>query len=148
GTISSDDVCNGYYSRYPQLCGNALSSSFDGQNTEQPTWVVMDAVRLAGVTPTRSGFSITPHLPLARFSVRLPDIGVASAPGMLRGYARVQQSAKLAMTVTLPPAARRSPVAVFADGRRVRARIRGTLVTFSLFARRGRAADWAVERLP
>lgn len=147
GTISSDDVCNAYYSGHPQLCGNAISSEFDGQNTEQATWMVMDAIRLAGVTPTASGFLVTPHLPFVRFTLRLPEIGVAAMPGLLRGYVRVQQSARLSMTVTLPAGARGSTVAAFADGRRVQARRRGSLVTFTLAADAGRAADWAVERL-
>ena len=148
GTISADDVCNGYYSSHPQLCGNDLSTEFDGQNTEQPTWMVMDAIRLAGVTPTESGFQIAPSLPLRRFSLRLPDIGVASAPGLLRGYVRVHQSGKVTMTVTLPAVARRSAVAAFAGGRRVKATIRGSAVVFALPAVAGRVADWAVERLP
>jgi hypothetical protein len=148
GTISSDDVCNGYYSSHPQLCGNDLSTDFDGQNTEQATWMVMDAICLAGVTPTASGFLITPHLPLRRFSLRLPDIGVASVPGPLRGYVRVQQSGSLTMIVTLPAGLRGSAIAAFANGRRVKSRNRGSLVIFTLPAHAGRAADWAVERLP
>ncbi len=147
GTISSDDVCNGYYSSQPQLCGNALSADFDGQNTEQPTWMVMDAIRLAGVTPTGSGFLITPRLPLRRFSLRLPDVGVASAPGLTRGYVRVQRSGTLTMTVALPVGAHGQAVAAFADGRRVRARARHGLVAFPLRAVAGRTADWAVERI-
>ncbi len=147
GTISSDDVCNGYYSHDPQLCGNALSSEFDGQNTEQATWMVMDAIRLAGVTPTAAGFLIMPRLPLTRFSLRLPEIGVASAPGLLRGYVRVQQSGRLTMTVGPPTGVPGSAVAAFANGRRVKATTRGGLVVFTLSAVAGRAADWAVERL-
>jgi hypothetical protein len=144
GTISTDDVCNAYYSPAPQLCGNSLSNQFDGQNSEQPTWMVMDAIRLAGVTPTGSGYQITPHLPLARFSLRLPEIGVASAPGLERGYVRVQQSGVLRMRVSLP-AGGRGAVVAFADGRRVAARVHGGLVTFSLPARADTRAAWAVE---
>jgi hypothetical protein len=148
GTISTDDVCNGYYSSRPDLCGNDLSTAFDGQNTEQATWMVMDAIRLAGINPTESGFAITPHLPLKRFSLRLPDIGVESAPGVIRGYVRVQQSGRLTMTVTSPAGARSSAVATFVDGRRVPAISRGGEVTFALSARAGRAASWAVKRMP
>jgi hypothetical protein len=147
GTISSDDVCNGYYSSHPQLCGNGLSSEFDGQNTEQPTWMVMDAIRLAGVTPTESGFLITPDLPLKGFSLRLPEIGVASASGLLRGYVRVQHSGRLTMTVSAPAGGRGSGWAAFANGRRVGFTMRGGRVTFALPARVGRTANWAVERL-
>ncbi len=145
GTISTDDVCNGYYSPHPELCGNDLSTEFDGQNTEQATWMVMDAIRLAGVTPTESGFLITPHLPLRRFSVLLPEIGVSFRPGLLRGYVRTQQSGTLTMKVTAPAGARRGIVA-FANGRRVKAAVRGRLVVFALPAYAGRSASWAVER--
>ncbi len=144
GTISSDDVCNGYYSSQPQLCGNDLSSQFDGQNTEQPTWMVMDAIRLAGVYPTQAGFTIMPHLPPPRFSLRLPDIGVQAAPGMLQGYVRTTASGTLTMTVARPRGVPKGAVAVFADGRRVRARTRGRAVVFELPARAGRLAEWAV----
>ena len=145
GTISSDDVCNGYYSPYPQLCGNSLSTQFDGQNSEQPTWMVMDAIRLAGITPTGAGFLITPHLPLTSFSQRLPDIGVAASPGLIRGYVRVQQSGPLTMTVAVPPG-RGSTVVAYADGHRVPAKVAHGQVIFALSAQVGTAADWAVER--
>ena len=145
GTISSDDVCNSYYSPYPQLCGNWLSTQFDGQNTEQPTWMVMDAIRLAGITPTRAGFLISPHLPLTSFSLRLPDIGVAASPGVIRGYVRVQQSGPLTMTVAVPPG-RGSTVTAYANGHRVPATATRGQVTFTLSAQVGTAADWAVER--
>ncbi len=144
GTISSDDVCNGYSSPHPALCGNDLSTAFDGQNTEQATWMVMDAIRLVGVTPTESGFLVTPHLPLRRFSLRLPEIGVSSTPGLLRGYVRTQQSGTLTMKVARPASDRRGIIA-FANGRRVSAAIRRGLVVFALPAHAGQSATWAVE---
>ncbi len=107
----------------------------------------MDAINLAGVTPTESGYAITPHLPLRRFSVLLPEIGVAAAPGLLRGYVRVQRSGTLTMSVAAPSGAHGTTVAAFADGHRVKASVSGDTVVFSLPAHAGRAADWAVERL-
>ena len=146
GTISSDDVCNGYYAPYPQLCGNSLSTQFDGQNSEQPTWMVMDAIRLAGVTPTGAGFLITPHLPLSSFNLRLPEIGVAGSPGLVSGYVRVQKSGALTMTVAVPPGPG-SAVIAYADGHRAPARVARGRVTFTLSAQSGRAAAWAVKRV-
>ncbi len=145
GTISSDDVCNGYYSPYPQLCGNSLSTQFDGQNSEQPTWMVMDAIRLAGITPSGAGFLISPHLPLTSFSLQLPEIGVTASPGLVRGYVRVQQSGPLTMTVAVPPG-RGSNVTAYADGHRLAAKVARDRVTFSLSAKVGSAVDWAVDR--
>ena len=143
GTISVDDACYGYYSAAPQNCGIGLSTDFDGEITEQPTWMVMDAIRLAGVTPVQGGYDITPHLPMSRFSLRLPQVGVASAPGVLRGYVRPVGSGRLVMHVARPPGSA-GAIHAFADGRAVASSVSGGLVTFVLPARAGRAADWAV----
>ena len=78
GTASIDDTCWSFYSSDPGRCGGVLGiTAYEGQNTEQPEWMVMDALTLAGVTPTKLGYEISPHLPLASFSVRFPTIGVA-----------------------------------------------------------------------
>jgi hypothetical protein len=55
GTISVDDVCWTHFSSNPSCCGVPLFDQYNGQITEQPTWMVMNATRLAGVTPTGAG---------------------------------------------------------------------------------------------
>ena len=144
GTISIDDVCYAYYSAHPADCGNGLSTSYEGQITEQPTWMVMDAIRLAGLTPVEDGYDITPHLPMTTFSLRLPDLGVAQAPRLLRGYVRVVAGGPVVMHVLLPPDSRVRGLRTYADGRLVRHSVRGGLVVFSLPTVGGRAANWAV----
>lgn len=59
GTISVDDVCYAYYSAHPMYFGNGPGTTYEGQITEQPTWMVMDAIRLAGVTPVEDGYDVT-----------------------------------------------------------------------------------------
>ncbi len=145
GTISIDDVCDGYYSSKPADCGTGLSTSYDGQITEQPTWMVMDAIRLAGVTPTEDGYDITPHLPMTTFSLRMPQVGVASAAGLLRGYVVTQATSTLAMHVSPPPGSSGHAVQAFADGQPVPSHMEGGLVVFDLAATAGLAANWAVE---
>ena len=144
GTISVDDVCYAYYSAHPDYCGNGLGTTYEGQITEQPTWMVMDAVRLAGVTPVEDGYDVTPHLPMTTFSLRLPDVGVAQRPRLLRGYVRPVEGGPVVMHVALPPGGTARGLRVYADGRLVRHSIRAGLVVFSLRTIRGRAADWAV----
>jgi hypothetical protein len=82
GTIAVDDVCFAWYGTNPAQSGNGLLTSYDGQITEQPTWMVMDAIGLAGIAP----YLVTSHLPMRTFSLRLPEVGVVASPGMLRGY--------------------------------------------------------------
>jgi hypothetical protein len=77
---------------------------------------------------------------MRNFSVRFQDAGVASSREMLRGYIRTAANTVLRMQVAAP--GRRCMA--FANGRPVRSRVAGGLVTFSLPTRAGRAADWAV----
>ena len=140
GTVSVDDACNAFYASRPADCGVGLYSDYAGQITEQPTWMVMDAVNLAGVTATERGFRITPHL--RRFSLRLPRVGVERDGSRIRGYLRVASHDRLALGVGGVP--RGAAVTVWADGRRVAHRRAGGLVHFHLDAQPGRAADWAV----
>lgn len=143
GTISVDDVCNAWYARDPKRCGG-FSSEYDGQVTEQPVWMVMNALRLAGVTPTRDGYRIAPALPFSRFALRLPRIGVARERGRLRGYVRPEAGGPVAVEVRLPAGVEAARVTAWADGRRVAHRTGDGTVTVELDARAGRAADWAV----
>ncbi len=142
GTISIDDACNAFYAHDPARCGISLYHDYDGQITEQPTWMVMGAINLAGVTPTEHGFVIWPHV--ARIALRLPQIGVARATGLLRGYVRIARTERLSMTVRDVPRAARNVVA-WANGRVVRFLRSGDGVGFILPASAGRAADWAVS---
>ena len=142
GTISIDDACNGWYSTEPARCGIGVPF-FSGNITEQPTWMVMNALRLAGLTPTRDGYRIDPHVPQRTFNVRMSRAGIAGRPGRLSGYVVPVSGRTLAMEVEPPDGARN--VVVFANGRRVAHSARNGVVRFRLPAKAGRPADWAVR---
>ncbi|MFN8160863.1 MAG: hypothetical protein U0R52_07460 [Solirubrobacterales bacterium] len=141
GIVSVDDACNAFYASRPERCGVGLYPDYDGQITEQPTWMVMNAVNLAGVTPTARGFRITPHL--RRFDLRLWGLGIERAAHRLRGYFRVERPGALSLGVGGVPAGARELTA-WADGRRVPHARHDGLVWLRLPARAGRAADWAL----
>src|SRR5262249_15710985 len=153
GTISVDDTCYAYYASRPAQCGNDLYRQYDGQITEQPTWMVLDAIRLAGITPTRRGYRIAPdlpfhrfslHLPSSRFSPRLPRMGAAARSTQLRGYVRPVESGPIELRVKVPPGAAPGSLAVRAGGRAVGFRLAAGSVVFRLRGRADAAADWAV----
>jgi Glycosyl hydrolase 36 superfamily, catalytic domain/Glycosyltransferase family 36 len=144
GTISVDDVCHAWYSNDPERCGTGLSQTYDGQITEQPTWMVMDAIRLAGLTPTGAGYDIAPHLPFAHFSLRLPRIGIASEASAMRGYVTPESDGPFVMTVHLPAGIAGASATTWADGVVVAHRSGGSLVRFGVTGHRGVPADWAV----
>ena len=143
GTISVDDACYSFYASHPERCG-AIASSYDGQITEQPTWMVMDAIRLAGITPTASGYTIAPHLPFARFSLRLPQVGISAEAHRLRGYLTTQRTTSLRLAVTLPTGVGARSVVCWAGGRRVGHGTSHGIVSFQVHAVAGRPVTWAL----
>jgi hypothetical protein len=144
GTINVDDVCNSWYSSDPTRCGIGVFFSFIGSITEQPTWMTMNAIRLAGVTATGRGYHIDPHLPMRRFTLRTQRVGVAAKPRMLRGYVRPERGGGVEMEVVLPETGLTRRAVVYVDRRRVRHRVEGHVIHFRAPTRAGRATDWAV----
>ncbi len=141
GTISVDDACNSFYASDPSRCGIGLYSDYEGQITEQPTWMVMNAINLAGVTPTEHGFRVVPHM--RRFSLRLPRIGVSRERRRMRGYLRTEASGRLILRVGGVPRGV-GGVTAWVEGHPVAHHRSHGLVVFSVDAGRGRAADWAI----
>jgi hypothetical protein len=144
GIISVDDACRSWYSTHPEECGIGLSTNYDTQIMHQPAWSLFDAIKLAGIEPGERGYTITPHFPMRRFSMRLPDVGLQQRPRLVRGYVRPAATVKMRMRVALPPGARHRRVVAYADGRRVVSHRRRGMVVFHLSGRAHRDADWAV----
>src|SRR3954454_2307602 len=148
GTISVDDVCHAFYGNHPESCGTGLSQTYSGQITEQATWMVMGAIRMAGITPTRRGFEIAPHLPFAHFKLRLPRIGIASERRRLRGYVRPERGGSIGLDVRPPAGARRASIVAWVNGRRVPHTRAGRAVRFRIPVRSGARSDWAITWKP
>ncbi|HEY6317748.1 MAG TPA: hypothetical protein VI462_07660 [Acidimicrobiia bacterium] len=144
GITSVDDTCSSFYSSDPSQCGGALGiTTYEGQNTEQPTWMVMGAINLAGITPTGTGYRVDPQFPFADFSLRFPDVGLARQSGLIRGYLRPVGGGTLRMQVAIPPHARH-PIA-WVGGSQTRITIGGGLASFNLPTEAGHVADWAIS---
>jgi hypothetical protein len=146
GILSVDDSCHAWYAPDPSQCGVGLSTSYDTQIPHQDAWTLWDLIELTGISSTEHGFRVVPHLPMQKFDVRFQGAGVASAPGLLRGYLRPQASSSLVMLVAPPPGTKPRNTIAFANGKRVRSQVEGGLIRFVLRTTAGRAANWAVER--
>jgi len=142
GTISVDDVCHAFYANDPERCGTGLTTAYDGQITEQATWMVEGAIKLAGITPTAAGYDIAPHLPFGRFSLKLPRVGIAARRGSLSGFIRPVGGGSVELAVHLPAGA--GGVVTRAGGRVVTHTATGAVVRFRLPTSAGRTARWAV----
>ena len=68
---------------------------------------------------------------------------MAYTPAGARGYVVTLRPARLRMEVTAPAAGR---FIAYANGTPVRSRQKGRTVAFTLPARAGRAAQWAISR--
>jgi hypothetical protein len=148
GILSVDDACRSWYSTAPAQCGVGLSTAYDTQIMHQPAYGLFDAVKLAGITPTTSGYDITPHLPMATFSLRLPNVGVSYEPFVARGFIRTVTTGVVHMRVAPPAASSPTGLTAYAGGRRVPATLQGGLLVFDLPAIAGHPADWAVTSRP
>jgi glycosyl hydrolase family 36/glycosyl transferase family 36 len=149
GILDVDDACRSFFSTAPERCGIDVllaQGASNGHVTHQPAWSLMSMVRLAGITPTREGYTIAPHLPLARFSMALPEVGIEARPHALRGYLRTGSGGRVVLTIS-PRGLRRSDrVSAWVAGRRatVTRTAAGTL-RLTLPTTAGRAADWALS---
>jgi glycosyl hydrolase family 36/glycosyl transferase family 36 len=139
GTISVDDACNAWYSSDPSRCGIGIPF-WIGQITEQPTWIVMNAIRLAGVTPTRDGYRIAPHLPQQSFNLRFERVGVAREAGALRGYVTPEQDGPIELRVRLDGGASQA----YVDGERVAHAVEDGYAVFTAPGRADEPLDWAL----
>ena len=141
GVLSVDDACNAWFAPDPGDCGIDLDHTYAGQIMHQPAWTLYAATRLAGIVPTARGYRFRPRLPLRRFSLRLPRVGIAVRPGSVRGYVRPSAGGRLEIEVARP---RGSRVTAWVGGRRVASSVRAGLVRVRLDTRAGHASDFAV----
>jgi hypothetical protein len=72
----------------------------------------------------------------------LPQVGVASGPGVLRGYVRVERAGDVELRVRVPRGARR--VRAWVGGAAVSRRVVGGFVVFRAAGVVGGVTDWAV----
>jgi hypothetical protein len=85
---------------------------------------------------------------MSTFSLRLNQVGVASAPRLLRGYITPQSGGSVVMHVAVPPGASSTQaVQAYADGVAVPSSRQEGLIVFTLPTQVGRPADWAVRAL-
>jgi hypothetical protein len=150
GVISVDDECASYYQSPPSSCGIGLATGagvvngYDTQIMHQPAYSLFDLLKLAGVEATQAGYEVVPHLPTSTFDIRLPDVGVAEQPGLIRGYVTTS-GGNVEMRVAPPAGLAADQVTTFAAGKQVSHTVVEGLVRFTLPTKAGLAADWAVS---
>ena len=103
----------------------------------------MDAIDVAGITPTGSGYRIAPELGSTEYSLRFDTVGLARRGDEMSGYVRPVDSDSLVMEVELPVGARH--VVAMVEGTPVTTTASGGVVAFRVSAEANRAADWSLS---
>jgi hypothetical protein len=142
GTINADDACNAWYSATPEHCGIGIPT-WSGSITEQPTWVVMDSLRLAGLTADRDGFRIAPHFPFGDFALAFPRVGIERRGSRMRGYFQLEADGPVRIAVRLPDGVTTASARV--DGASVSVNRVDSDAQFMLPARAGQVMSWEVQ---
>jgi hypothetical protein len=153
GIISTDDTCVAYYGKDTSRCGLGFREAprgghvfdWEGQNCEQPTWLVMNSIQLAGIEATESGFTIYPHFPLDHFSLSFPQVGLEAGRHALAGYVRTVRGSELVMKIHLPELARGKKLEVRIGTQRVKTSAEGNWVHFTVHTKPASRADWSVS---
>lgn len=102
---------------------------------------------LIGVTGTRDGLRIAPHVPTETFTVRWPRLTVESTPQAIAGTLTTAATEPLTLEVLLPSGLRGgAPLAVTAVGAAVTPTLDGDLVRFPLPPQPGAPVAWRIER--
>ncbi len=146
GVLHAADACLAHYETREWA---SFGLEWLGQNMHQPAWTLFAMIKLAGIEPTAAGYRVTPHLPLPRFSLRLPLVGVEYGEGFARGYLRTEASV-LAGSVRMevaPPRGGAERLRVMVDGEVAEHGAENGLIVFDLPLRPGHATDWMVGGL-
>lgn len=147
GIVSVDDVCTSYYDLKNQgICGLRLErDAWDGEITEQPTWMVMGLINLAGLRASESGYVVDPQLPVRYFNIRFPTAGVARTRQGLSGYFNAEANGTVTMRVRITEKVPRAPV-IRVNGAVVRGTVTGQWVRFAVTLSKGKVTRWEVKK--
>jgi hypothetical protein len=98
------------------------------------------------VDPTSTGYRVTPHLPLPRYSLRMPGYGIAvdRRKQLTRGYVTPQQSGSVRFDVT-PRGGRPAHPVVRVNGARTTFTQTGAgTLSFTASLTKDRPTDWSI----
>jgi hypothetical protein len=150
GVLHVDDACRSFYATAPERCGIELlldqtDHAYNGQITHQPAWGLMAALRLAGIEPDRRGYSFEPVLPLRRYSIDLPRVGITVERRRMLGYVRTESRAPLTLRLDPPHRLDRRRTRVLIDGRAVRFRMRDGAAVVNARPGSEQIVRWRIE---
>jgi hypothetical protein len=72
------------------------------QDAHAHAWQLYDTLKLAGIQPTRGGYTIDPHWPFPDFTSTSATIGVRYAADRVSGHHRPLGAGTVSMSVRLP----------------------------------------------
>jgi hypothetical protein len=144
GVLAGPDA---YDSFEASSAGQASIMDYPVQNPHAHAWQLYDTLKLAGIQPTKAGYTIDPHWPFQNFSWSSATVGVSCGADRVSGHLRSLGSGAVDLHVRLPGEAS-GPVAVCVDGKPTQAQISGGVASFRMHLGKGHASRWAVVAGP
>jgi hypothetical protein len=117
GVLSVDDVCWSFYSSRPHACANGYVRDYNTQNTHQPTWLWLTAMRLAGLDPTPAALNVRPRIPLADYSFASGGVGLWRSGSAIGGFVDLPAGEALDVRVERDRGPQGAAIAVIDDQR-------------------------------
>jgi len=121
--------------------------NFPVMNMNRHAGVLFDAVKLAGIEPRGNTIVIDPQIPLDRFALRLPLVGVAYTPTTHTGYYKPVVQGTFHFAVRCPSGLDPHEAAVFANGNPVAAALSPDgFLLFDLAGQPGLPLEWEIRQ--
>lgn len=119
-------------------------TDFPVMNMNRHSGPLLDAIRLAGIDPLGDRIRISPLVPFARFSLRLPLLSVAYLEDRHRGSYRPVAAGIFRFRVRLPAGLSAGNWRLFVDGAPAAAVCRDNHLEFESPGRPGQTLRWEI----
>jgi len=126
-----------WYMNFPTKIGPQFWPIQNNHPHSQLLWAI---AKLAGFEPTREGYIINPLLPMERYKLETPSLGIEKQPGKISGYFKFNSSGTMLVQVKLQNA--ETPTAVRIDGKKTEFKREDQEMSFYLPFQQGRKVDW------
>lgn len=120
-------------------------TDFPVMNMNQHANPLLALIKIAGIFPEKDGIRISPAIPLKRWTLDLPLLGISYSPGSISGYYQGMTGGTMTMTVTIPDIVDPSSVVVEAGGGTVPFTLSGRDVSFPLDYIANQKTAWGVS---
>jgi hypothetical protein len=113
-------------------------------NMNQHSNPLIALLKTAGIFPEKDGLRILPALPLKRWALHLPLVGIQYGDEKISGYYYGTNDGSMTITVRMPEGTSAEAISVTVNGENVSSNLSGKDVSFALPYSQDNRTDWIV----